>query len=996
MIHSITITTTSENVVQSLKSSKLSHESKLAIALNTWNSPDIIFPNKGEYLAEWGTVRNVRTEYVATEQQITHQVTGTVTVATECFRLLAESQHRLFRPSFEHLTALFLNVCTLYKREDIMTETDEHMEKILIEWLFTAADFYEKAIIAATNARKVYDTVVIKLLKPMLIANYSLHVLRSQSKNAEMIEATIMRFENIVGIAIFIQDFIKEQLPNTDQDAPGKVSKANPLTTSLLDVISNIADSATIFDKEAIACLSSLPDLLTRSLLRQPADRNAARSFVLKLWAKVSNAFNAMLKDNSELNDIIQAKRRVFETINKLLRILENDLYRPGDDAIHEVKCFLENLSRLVGVSTERLNKIRHLQRELLEFLALVLKINTKSVETHLTQIWPIILMSAQDVRAEASTFVRLLLTVYSKSHTLNLYLVSLLEAIGTVEVTNNWMTVLKSVIYSNEYLGEFAVCVSTQREDEVLELLSVMDQRFQRVYSENLEANNLGLPLEGWRNSGNNKSDRGSSAQLELLIPIFIPFLRSIKLDSFHEAKFDTIYRNFFKNYVSPIIGLADVEHSHMAHFIYAALSIHLALAEICGTYWVSFAHATFRIKSWTLNDPRAKVLTYQIFMHHIKVVINAHSHNFAQADANVQINYVKSTLIADVLETIQMPDPKITWSGKICDINADNYTLAVAKVFFVDWLDIVCDNGSKESAERITRFIVRCYMDSYYNNNNTLEYTLKTLCLEIFGSAEFYELPTIKKVFFDVCLKEMLFVVPRITKSPSRLFSDLELILSLISTSKDRRSIFSDAEHLFSETASITPVHCAKMTDTNTELDSDDSEDPRFNQEADGRLIISVRLRTIIDLLQLFPLSYFTRSQRDGLMLTAIVVERMIEDGGLECAKTALACRNIVLKLVEYGTQSILSHSMTYFKWWITSITINERRLYQIADASDNQDAITCLRDELFNVSTSVISKTTRRILERSQDVYMISIIEFLKSLSPKIKSDVIMAEE
>jgi len=170
----------------------------------------------------------------------------------------------------------------------------------------------------------------------------------------------------------------------------------------------------------------------------------------------VSGTFNVILKDNNELNGVIQAKRRVFETINKLLRILDNDLYRPGDDSIHEVKCFLEDLSRLVGVSTERLNNIRYLQRELLEFLALALKINTKSVETHLVQIWPIILMSAEDARAEASTFVRMLLAVYSKSHTLDLHLMGLLEAIGTVEVTKNWITVLKSVIYSNEYLGEY------------------------------------------------------------------------------------------------------------------------------------------------------------------------------------------------------------------------------------------------------------------------------------------------------------------------------------------------------------------------------------------------------------------------------------------------------------------------------------------------------------------------------------------------------------
>ncbi|CAG8470090.1 6257_t:CDS:2 [Paraglomus brasilianum] len=970
MIHSTT--STSEDVVKSLKSSKVSHENKLAIAFDTWNSSDIIFPNKGEYLAEW--------------------VTGTVTVATECFRLLAESQHILFRPSFEHLTTLFLNVCTIYKREDIMA--DEHNEKILIEWLFTAADCYEKAIIAAANTRKVYDTVVIKLLKPMLIANHSLHILRSQSKNTEMIDATVRRFENIVRIAIFVQDFIKEQLSHTDKEAPGNASKtiaANPLTSSLLDVISNIANSATTFDKETIACLSSLPDLLTHSLLGQSTDRNATRNFFLKLWTKASNAFNAILKDNKEHNGVLQAKRRIFEAINKLLRIFENDLYRPGDDAIHEVKCFLEDLSGLVRESTKRIDKIFYLQRELLEFLVLVLKINNNSVETHLARIWPIILMSAEDARVEASTFVRVFLTVYSKSHKLNVYLVSLLEAIDTVEVISNWMTVLKSVVYSNEYLGEFAACVSTQREDEIVELLSVMDQQLQRVYSENLEASKLGTPLEGWRNSGNDKSDRGSSAQLELLIPIFIPFLRSIKV----EAKFDTIFKNFYKNYVSPVIELVDVEHSHMVHFIYAALSIHLALSEICATYWVSFADVTFRIKSWTLNDPRAKVLTYQIFMHHIKVVINAQSPNLTQAHANIHTNDVKSMLIADVLEAIQVPGPKITWSGKIRDINADNYSLAAAKVFFVDWLDIICDNDSKESAERITRFIVRCYMDSCYNNNNTLEYTPKTLCLEIFGSAEFYELPAIKKVFFDVCLKEMLFVVPRITKSPSRLFSDLELILSLISTSQDRRSIYSDAEHLFSETTRITQIHCTKMTKANTESDSDDSEDSRFNQEVDGISVINVRLRAIIDLLQLFPLSYFTKSQRDGLMLAAMVVERMIEGGGLECAKTTLACRNLVLKLVEYGTLSILSHSIVYFRWWIVTIIINERRLYQIANTSDNQEAITRLRDELFNVSTSVISKTVRRVLERAQDVYMVSVIEFLKSLSP-IKSDAIMTEE
>src|SRR6185312_1889387 len=157
-------------------------------------------------------------------------------------------------------------------------------------------------------------------------------------------------------------------------------------------------------------------------------------------------------------------------------------------------------------------------------------------------------------------------------------------------------------------------------------------------------------------------------------------------------------------------------------------------------------------------------------------------------------------------------------------------------------------------------------------------------------------------------------------------------------------------------------------------------------------------VRLRTIIDLLRLCPLSYFNKSQKYGLMLAAMVVERMVEGGGLEVAKTTLACRNFGLKLVESGTLGILSGSMTYFKWWIETTIINERRLYQIANASDNQDDITRLRDELFNVSTSVISKTTCGVLEkseRSRDAYMVYIIEFLKSFFP-IKSDVIMTEE
>ena len=92
----------------------------------------------------------------------------------------------------------------------------------------------------------------------MLIANHSLHILRSQSKNTEMIDATVMRFENIIGIAIFVQDFIKEQQSHTDQSAPENASKAkakaNPLTNSLLDVISTITNSVTIFDREAIAC----------------------------------------------------------------------------------------------------------------------------------------------------------------------------------------------------------------------------------------------------------------------------------------------------------------------------------------------------------------------------------------------------------------------------------------------------------------------------------------------------------------------------------------------------------------------------------------------------------------------------------------------------------------------------------------------------------------------------------------------------------------------
>jgi hypothetical protein len=98
-------------------------------------------------------------ESIANEDQPTHQLIDAVAIAIECFRLLHESQHKLFKPSFEHLTTLLLNVCIIHGREDFMTDDDEgtrRMEKILIEWLVTAIKCYETAITTMTNTRKVF------------------------------------------------------------------------------------------------------------------------------------------------------------------------------------------------------------------------------------------------------------------------------------------------------------------------------------------------------------------------------------------------------------------------------------------------------------------------------------------------------------------------------------------------------------------------------------------------------------------------------------------------------------------------------------------------------------------------------------------------------------------------------------------------------------------------------------------------------------------------
>ena len=87
----------------------------------------------------------------------------------------------------------------------------------------------------------------------------------------------------------------------------------------------------------------------------------------------------------------------------------------------------------------------------------------------------------------------------------------------------------------------------------------------------------------------------------------------------------------------------------------------------------------------------------------------------------------------------------------------------------------------------------------------------------------------------------------------------------------------------------------------------------------------IVVLNLFVQLEKLHLFPMEYFNKFQRQHLLLTMVLTERLFSiDGSDACERNRLAllCRSFAYKLIRYrGEVGFLVSESDYIMFWIAS---------------------------------------------------------------------------
>ncbi|CAG8487412.1 5953_t:CDS:2 [Paraglomus occultum] len=420
--------------------------------------------------------------------------------------------------------------------------------------------------------------------------------------------------------------------------------------------------------------------------------------------------------------------------------------------------------------------------------------------------------------------------------------------------------------------------------------------------------------------------------------------FVQKIKtlLESFNkldEEDFDKIY----EQYIHPVVN-ARFDY-RLTQVAFAALCLHVALLGSASYTEKHGPYVASKIAAWTINDAKLKVLT------HIIRLLNI-------AECGWDIDYSVKT-IEEIVETISLPSTIASWNGTISGVNTDNYSLTTTKVVFLDFLNVVCAYCSLEGARRLVKFFVRCYITSYFHDKEDDGYNLTKVCDEIVRNPKFYNFPYIKDVFFDLCTEELLFIGPRTTETPSTQFIETLKIFEILKNSCYQA--IPHAAHLFTPTKNptvdsdyITDSNFSSSSDSDLDLQSPNNEPSSYSNAR----ALRNRMRAIIDLIGTIPAEHFNDRQKDGLILQAMFVEKIVDKKGLDISDTMQVCRRFIYKMMNNGSQGMLIYHPAYYIWWITNAISQDQKMQRYAKSPK----YVAYEKEILDQMADIIDKTVK----------------------------------
>ncbi|CAG8462862.1 6141_t:CDS:10 [Diversispora eburnea] len=355
-----------------------------------------------------------------------------------------------------------------------------------------------------------------------------------------------------------------------------------------------------------------------------------------------------------------------------------------------------------------------------------------------------------------------------------------------------------------------------------------------------------------------NQKSPQIKKHIMEPLIVLIIRFLRSIKISPTFQEDMARISQILFDRFIYVVLTSSSM--------VYSALSLHYTLVELSYDYWKKLSVTEFSpiyndiLDNISIEDPTVVLYLNKVRLQHIHNMLKTmKSTNYNQFYWDQDTDNITKKL-SDVIFTLLFPkNLKVTWSGKMIDLNEDNFPIANSMLIIGEWLNIIC---------------------------------IGTVCIQALSSAEFFEIKPLRDNFLENFLQELGILFKSVyedfeVKKSENAKKDA-LTISLISLNEEKRTpseLHNFIKKCFEPTANLKSIKKIPIND-------------KYIQ----------RISRLITLLHLFPMEYFEKREINILITLSLLIDRFIFQAHLQkyqetvnILKCSVICRNLVRKFMS-----------------------------------------------------------------------------------------------
>lgn len=399
---------------------------------------------------------------------------------------------------------------------------------------------------------------------------------------------------------------------------------------------------------------------------------------------------------------------------------------------------------------------------------------------------------------------------------------------------------------------------------------------------------------LNSGKSQGDDNVDASSSTvpSSELVIPLFIQFLKGLRVTVNQEKQLNNEFKVVFDHFLNPTFERlarldnteVDTSAAYQSRRITPALKLHYALCRVSTQYWghglsldvLEKIVGTFKATSgW--GDAAVLCFNRVVLQHVHRILCSPHGMDDSLTQRCQEL--VRFTMKASKLKRLADDEELVTetWDGRLETATGPKFFVASWQIQVNDWLDIICRFGTTQHMELIATVVSRQFVLS--SDNTLATAAAGTLDINLLNqvllrSSNFYEVPNFRPIFAQKILEGLSESIAALSETGQeiKLAATIASFTDQSSDHKDAKSTFAEA---LKELVDVTTHHrsAAAAPKSKSKSKKGSSTVSKAGGEQGPRLL------SLLSIMHLLPLEYFEKYERNIILTTMAVLDFYIQ---------------------------------------------------------------------------------------------------------------------